>query len=98
MSEITVEQQAAFIEMITKARIFFGDQHDTLIAILSTLRSHAELVRDARRYRWLRGEQSTIDSICTRKPISNNGATFLTMLEGEELDAAIDAALPKDLP
>jgi hypothetical protein len=54
-----------------------------------------EDARDAARYRWLRSEHSTIDSICKSQVISNQGARALTMLEGAELDAAIDAARGK---
>lgn len=59
-----------------------GDERDALAA-------------DARRYRWLRSADSGIDAIAHRTPISNTGATCVTLLEGEGLDTAIDAALTK---
>lgn len=49
--------------------------------------------RDAARYRWLRSDASGINDISKRAVISNLGAAAITLLEGAELDTAIDAAM-----
>jgi hypothetical protein len=101
VSDVTIEQQ---IELVTRIRlngldvlgglIAGREQHvATCDAVLSTLRTHTELETDARRYRWLRSPDSGIDAISHREPISNTGATCVTLLEGDKLDAAIDSSL-----
>lgn len=56
------------------------------------LRHIDALEKDAARYRWLRSEKSGINDVTKRVTISNQGAACVTLLAGEALDAAIDAA------
>ena len=49
----------------------------------------ADSERDVARYRWLRSPEAAVCEVCNR---ANAGDGF-TFMEGDELDAAIDAAM-----
>jgi hypothetical protein len=64
---------------------FYGNQGDKVVAAMDAVSSAIDaLLKDAERYRWLRAQADGPNPILPRQYEANSG---------DELDAAIDAAL-----
>lgn len=76
-----------------------GTSHDELIAAAPTPpEPPADVVRDAERYRWLRNPAQEVGLVLDKRVgESKSGYGIYEYRAGEELDAAIDAAIEREI-
>jgi chromosome segregation ATPase len=104
---ITRESSRRLREMESELAMLKANSEQLLSDILDPLEKHAEhaeahiaaleadrdaLKQDAERYRWIRSPEAAVADVCNSAHPKADGFVFM---EGDELDAAIDAAREK---
>lgn len=107
MSEITIveeERLLALHEMAGTCAVKGPLLREIIDELLALRRSHAELVRDARRYRWLKTRINWDDVAEQSGELISHYRSWEhrdyreSPPDSEHIDEYVDAALPKDSP